>query len=597
MVEWKKILKAAFIPVAVWFLLEVTLNTLLTLAYALLTPQQYYDLTFGGGGYLVFTLVSLLLSTIIVFIYVGYSSLKGYRLGLIGALIAGILSIFFLTLSEAAVSIIFQCIISEAFVIHGGHGHLTMCETTQGIISQIYYSGLYLYSIFGIFGLIIGWIGALIAQRVKLSEVKNAFEKFKKPLLVGILLIIALFAILSYTDQANRKYLTLSAPPSTEAIYCMSGASMLKNTTAWANWHGGPPPPHAYINSNLSVYAYDINSNLIYKFASTNMNASSYKDISCNLIGDTLYCAYGAGSALGGLEVYSYKIGSDTIVRNANTSIGPNGGSGISCVSNADMLYCVNGPHPMSSGSTRDVVAYTYNTSSNELVASNSIKTMGTDYQESSRISCVYLAPNVYCLTGPFFNYKAAVYKYDTGKNQISIAKTTQEKSSSSGVSCVVFKDSMYCVTGAYTNTETRNQLKVYKYEPSSNSLDITYTTSSVGNNNPAEISCFNYKNSSIYCINENWDGKGVYAYKYEPASNSLTVLASTNSGNQLWADRSCMLLSDNIFCLTRDQSGNVYVERYSITNNTFSTGLFYDNSGELNDLQLVGSFSCVSRS
>lgn len=182
--EWKKILKAALIPVAVWFLLQVILNLILRLAYIFLTTDQYSNLS-AGGFLIIFKLLFVLLSVIIAFIIVGYSSIRGYSLRFIDAVIVGILAVFFLIIAEAVVVIAFSCIISDVFIIRGGHGHLTMCENTWDLLSGLFSVGIY-YSMFGIFGLIIGWVGALIIQRVKPRDFKKVFEKSKNRAVITV---------------------------------------------------------------------------------------------------------------------------------------------------------------------------------------------------------------------------------------------------------------------------------------------------------------------------------------------------------------------------------------------------------------------------
>ena len=94
--EWKKILKVSFIPVAIWFLIEIIasliwwkyFNPSPYYPYPLLIPP-FYDLWVLG-------------SIVLIFIVIGYSAIKSYNLRVRDAAIAGIFAVFFFVIAELA---------------------------------------------------------------------------------------------------------------------------------------------------------------------------------------------------------------------------------------------------------------------------------------------------------------------------------------------------------------------------------------------------------------------------------------------------------------------------------------------------------------
>ncbi|NYZ76482.1 hypothetical protein H0N98_04490 [Candidatus Micrarchaeota archaeon] len=90
-VEWKKILKVSFIPVAIWFLIEIIASLIwwkYLNPYPMLTPP-FYDLWVLG-------------SIVLIFIIIGYSAIKSYNLRVRDATIAGIFAVFFFVIAELA---------------------------------------------------------------------------------------------------------------------------------------------------------------------------------------------------------------------------------------------------------------------------------------------------------------------------------------------------------------------------------------------------------------------------------------------------------------------------------------------------------------
>ncbi|NYZ78684.1 hypothetical protein H0N99_00895 [Candidatus Micrarchaeota archaeon] len=138
--DWKKVLKASFIPVAVLFLI-LMIGELLFRSLAGYT--QYGLFSYFGMWYLG--------STFLTFISIGYAAIRKYNLEVGGLIyITGILAILFFFIAQAAMTLFFPS---------------TILYHTQG--------GTLPFVFFEVFGLTVGWTFALTVQKIK--------PKTKKP--------------------------------------------------------------------------------------------------------------------------------------------------------------------------------------------------------------------------------------------------------------------------------------------------------------------------------------------------------------------------------------------------------------------------------
>lgn len=151
--DWKKILKASFIPVAILFFILLIGE----LAYKGLPSYTQYAIWSDFGLW-------YLGSTILIFITIGYVAVRKYNLEVTGLIVTGVLAIFFFIIAQAAMTIISEC-----------NWNLNSCNLPYYIRN-----GIELFLFLEVLGLNLGWSLALIVQRIKPREKPEKKKKLKQ---------------------------------------------------------------------------------------------------------------------------------------------------------------------------------------------------------------------------------------------------------------------------------------------------------------------------------------------------------------------------------------------------------------------------------
>ncbi len=150
--EWKKMLKASLIPVALIFLI-----------YAITEPMYdslpgYSQFAFGSNFYF-----GYLLAVLIIFISGGYAAVRIYHLDSIDLIASGILTFLFFIAILALIPFIFHCTSGRPYN-KPLFGILDACPIYHSDISPIIFGFLW------VCGVTIGWSLALTLQKTKPEE-------------------------------------------------------------------------------------------------------------------------------------------------------------------------------------------------------------------------------------------------------------------------------------------------------------------------------------------------------------------------------------------------------------------------------------------